>query len=210
VDYEIYLVPVYSSTNALIFKWVGEVWEESRLSIMNGRVQCGGETTQFIEVSLPKDIFNSDSISLIVFSSTLGEWYEDPQPAQDAVPSDPATYNTPHWGQSNANTLTQFVTVHKVGIEETTGQKIASPILFQNKPNPVIKKTIISYFLPDKQHVSIKIYDISGREIKVLIEGEQVAGKHSIIWKPDVPNGIYFCKMNTKGYKKANKIILLR
>jgi hypothetical protein len=209
VDYEIYLRPVYDSTDALLFKWI-EGWEYGPLSMIGGRVQCGGKVSQFIELSLPKDVFGSDSISLIVFSSTLGEENMDPQPAQDAVPSDPATYNTPHWGQSNANTLTKFVTFRKVGIEETTKQKIVSPILFQNRPNPVIKKTIISYFLPYKQHVSIKIYDISGREVKVLVEGKQVAGRHSVIWNPEVSSGIYFCKMTTKEYRKENKIILLR
>ena len=77
-------------------------------------------------------------------------------------------------------------------------------------PNPFNSSTSISYQLPAESDVTITILDISGREIKTLINGTVRAGYHQTIWNADVPSGIYICRMETDGYIKSIKLLLTR
>jgi len=71
-------------------------------------------------------------------------------------------------------------------------------MLSQNFPNPFNSRTIIKYSLPDAGNISIKIFDIIGQEITTLIDQEQSAGEHYILWHGknrsgnDVASGVYF------------------
>jgi flagellar hook assembly protein FlgD len=64
-------------------------------------------------------------------------------------------------------------------------------------PNPFNPETIISYSLPKSQKVSLKIFDITGKEIITLVKGKMDAGNHQIIWNAHnqigepISSGIY-------------------
>lgn len=69
--------------------------------------------------------------------------------------------------------------------------------LFQNYPNPSNPSTIISYALPLKSNVTMKVYDALGREVRTLVNENQNAGNHTVIFNvSDLPSGVYFtaCK----------------
>lgn len=82
--------------------------------------------------------------------------------------------------------------------------------LFQNSPNPFNSSTIIKYHLPEKTTVKLKIFNIMGQEVKTLVNSDQSAGRHSIIWHGDnnsnsgVTSGVYFYQL------EAGKTILNR
>ena len=88
--------------------------------------------------------------------------------------------------------------------------------LTNNYPNPFNPSTTIEYGISKDSWVSINIYDISGRLIKVLINEMQKAGNYRICWDgkdhkgKDVASGIYFCKLNTEKYERTIKLVLLR
>ncbi len=88
--------------------------------------------------------------------------------------------------------------------------------LFQNYPNPFNPTTLISYALPKTSHVSIKIYDMLGREVKTLINTEQNAGVNSIQWNGDnnygskVSSGTYIFMIKAGEFTQAKKMILLK
>ncbi|NOY96724.1 MAG: T9SS type A sorting domain-containing protein [Chlorobi bacterium] len=65
------------------------------------------------------------------------------------------------------------------GIENLKETGVA---LFQNYPNPFKNQTTIDYQLPKLANVSLKIYDVMGREIETLVSGNRAAGKYSIQW----------------------------
>lgn len=83
--------------------------------------------------------------------------------------------------------------------------------LYQNQPNPFVTSTMIRYELPERSNVSLKVYDLFGREVTTLFEGEQNAGKYEVEFNgTNLPGGIYFYKMSTKGFSETKKLILLK
>ena len=94
-----------------------------------------------------------------------------------------------------------------------------TPLTFaldQNYPNPFNPSTIISYALPQASHVTIKIYDMLGREIKTLVNSEQNAGILNIQWNGDnnfgskVSTGAYIYMIQAGDFFQAKKMILLK
>ncbi|MBA4407748.1 hypothetical protein C0389_10770 [bacterium] len=86
----------------------------------------------------------------------------------------------------------------------------------QNYPNPFNPSTNIKYALPQNSFVSIKVYDILGREVKTLVNTELPAGNHSIIWKGDdndgqsISSGTYFYKIQSDNFSQVKKMILMK
>ncbi len=68
--------------------------------------------------------------------------------------------------------------------------------LEQNYPNPFNPSTTINYQLPEENFVTLKIYNLIGKEISTLVNGKQQAGSYNITFKAsDLPSGIYFYKL---------------
>ncbi len=81
----------------------------------------------------------------------------------------------------------------------------------QNYPNPFNPVTIINYQLPIKNFVSIKVYDILGREIKTLVNEEKQAGSYSVAFDASqFSSGVYLYQLKTGNFIKTMKMILLR
>lgn len=84
-------------------------------------------------------------------------------------------------------------------------------VLNQNYPNPFNARTTISYILPKESSVRIEIADILGRIVDILVEKEQVAGKHEVTWDAgDRPSGVYFYRIKADEFSQAKKMILLK
>ena len=85
-------------------------------------------------------------------------------------------------------------------------------ILNQNYPNPFNPTTLISYSLPSSGNVSLKVYDVLGKEVKTLVNGFQQAGLHSISFNASaLPSGVYFYRMEAANrFTSVKKMILLR
>lgn len=83
--------------------------------------------------------------------------------------------------------------------------------LLNNFPNPFNNRTKIQYFLPEKMHITLKVYNLLGEEIKVLIDGEQDAGFYSIDFDASqLSTGIYFYKIFSKKIHESKKMILIK
>ncbi|MEO8664016.1 MAG: T9SS type A sorting domain-containing protein [Ignavibacteria bacterium] len=81
----------------------------------------------------------------------------------------------------------------------------------QNFPNPFNPNTKINYELPESGIASIKIYDINGKEIKMLFEEFKTAGYYSIDFNAgDIPSGTYFYKLDLNGNSVSGKMVLLK
>jgi hypothetical protein len=85
-----------------------------------------------------------------------------------------------------------------------------------NYPNPFNPETTISYSLKSEEHVVIDIYNIRGQKVKTLVDEQQTAGYHTVVWNGrdsndrSVASGVYFSRMRTGKFTSAKKMILLK
>ncbi|MCP4582666.1 MAG: T9SS type A sorting domain-containing protein [candidate division Zixibacteria bacterium] len=80
-----------------------------------------------------------------------------------------------------------------------------------NYPNPFNATTIISYELAEHLSVSIDVYNILGQKVTTLINRNQVAGQHHVIWNADnFPSGVYFYKLQADDYIETKSMLLLK
>jgi hypothetical protein len=85
--------------------------------------------------------------------------------------------------------------------------------LYQNYPNPFNPETTIKYDLPRQEYVTLKIYDILGREVITLVNKEQSAGKYEVIFNTSkyyLASGIYICRLNAGNFSEVRKMLLLK
>ena len=83
--------------------------------------------------------------------------------------------------------------------------------LFQNYPNPFNPTTQIEYSLPKAAEVSLKIYDILGRQVAVLAKGTKKAGNYRITWNAsNMASGIYIYQLKVDDVIKSRKMLLLK
>lgn len=84
-------------------------------------------------------------------------------------------------------------------------------ILNQNYPNPFNPSTIIEFSVPYSTFVTLKIYDILGREIAILFSQYTVGGSHSVQWDASkFPSGVYYYRLSVDGILKTKQLVLLR
>ena len=81
--------------------------------------------------------------------------------------------------------------------------------LSQNYPNPFNPSTIINYSVPSKSFVTIKVYDVLGKEVATLVNGEKAAGNYQIVFNADkLASSVYLCIMNAGNAVITRKLIL--
>ncbi|MFH0733825.1 MAG: T9SS type A sorting domain-containing protein [bacterium] len=98
-----------------------------------------------------------------------------------------------------------------VSVEKITGEVPNSFVLKQNYPNPFNPSTTISFSLPKQEFVTIKIYDILGKEIATLVNEELGAGNYNKAWNAEnYSSGIYFCRFNAGSFLETRKMNLLK
>jgi hypothetical protein len=83
--------------------------------------------------------------------------------------------------------------------------------LFQNYPNPFNPSTNISFNLPAKSFVSLKVYDLLGREVAALAAQTMSAGTHALQWNAGkMPSGVYFYRLKAGTFTQTKKLVLLK
>jgi hypothetical protein len=83
--------------------------------------------------------------------------------------------------------------------------------VYQNYPNPFNPTTYISYDIPVKSNVVIKVYNVLGSEVAALVNEEKLPGRYLVEFNaPHLPSGIYFYSINAGEYKSIKKMILLK
>jgi len=87
---------------------------------------------------------------------------------------------------------------------------------YQNYPNPFNPTTTFPYSLKEEVKVTVKIFNLFGKEIATLVDKIQPAGYQSVTWNGTdhfgnpAPNGIYICQMIAGGFNKSQKMVLMK
>jgi hypothetical protein len=97
------------------------------------------------------------------------------------------------------------------GVHEPVAQVPEGFELRQNYPNPFNPNTAVSFELGALSSVSLRVYDILGREVATLVEGRMEAGEHTVRWNATgQAGGVYFYRLDAEGYRAARKMVLIK
>ena len=84
-------------------------------------------------------------------------------------------------------------------------------VLNQNYPNPFNPSTVISYQIPQNSFVTLKVYNILGKEVATLVNEQQTAGKYNFNFKANnLASGIYIYKLTAGSFTSVKKLTLLK
>ena len=194
---------IFKSTNA------GNSWTDVTDQIpANLFINC-----IIVQDDFPNDVYIGTDIGVFYSATGGGNWQDYSVNLPNVIVSEleinnisgkirAATYGRGLW-ESRLNQTTVFVEEeHKI---PTAFQ------LIQNYPNPFNPSTIIGYDLPKEGMVSIKIYDMLGREVKTLINEEKSTGSYNINFDASgLPSGVYFYRLQAGSFTETKKLVLLR
>ncbi len=94
---------------------------------------------------------------------------------------------------------------------QTTANLPMEYSLEQNRPNPFNAETLIRFALPQAGKVSLKVYNIEGREVATLVQGVVSAGYHRVNWNAaSESSGVYFFVLKTNGFSQTKKCVLIK
>jgi hypothetical protein len=177
------------------------------------------------------NIVNGSNAAYIAFGEALG-WMEMPPMSgtytlmdvhgagaqrSDPKAGDPADYPYGHGPQGDVIRIYNYVRlVRDAGTTTSVGEnnKTTSPdnlVLYQNYPNPFNPTTNINYKIASSGFVSLKVYDLTGKEIDTLINKYQNAGEYSVKFDgSDLSSGVYLYYLTSQGYRAARKFVLLK
>lgn len=89
-------------------------------------------------------------------------------------------------------------------------------VLSQNYPNPFNSQTVIEYVINQPTFVQLKVFNISGKEVRTLVQGYKTRGKYEIVWNGknniggEVTSGVYIYQFNTNFKTERKKLIMLK
>ncbi|HQT91109.1 MAG TPA: T9SS type A sorting domain-containing protein, partial [Candidatus Kryptobacter bacterium] len=83
--------------------------------------------------------------------------------------------------------------------------------LSQNFPNPFNPTTVIRFNLPKMEEVSLKVYDILGRQVALLLDERLAAGDHTITFDGRLlPSGVYLYVLRSQNRLETRRMVLLK
>jgi hypothetical protein len=83
--------------------------------------------------------------------------------------------------------------------------------LHQNYPNPFNPTTTISYDVMTASQLSLKVYDLLGREVAILFEGPQTPGRHIVTFDArNLASGVYLCRLSTAMFSTTSRLLLMK
>jgi len=166
-----------------------------------------GTWSQEITVVPPLHAHASDTDTVVVIAAYCNHLGICVPEIGDCV--DPNVWNsTPYYSVD-----TTFLTFPEgTGVEDLPSANYLS----QNYPNPFNPVTTISFGVKHASHVSLRIYDVMGRLVRVLVDERKPAGRYDVCWDGRDDNGkkaataVYFMRLEVGGFCETKKLVLLR
>jgi hypothetical protein len=96
-------------------------------------------------------------------------------------------------------------------VENKSKQTLSTFFLNQNYPNPFNPSTTISFTIPSRSLVTLKVFDLLGKEVTTIFSKEISAGNHSTQWNAsNIASGVYFYRLQSGSFVDIKKLLLLR
>jgi hypothetical protein len=87
-----------------------------------------------------------------------------------------------------------------------------SYVLHQNSPNPGRPFTTIAFDLPRATHVTLRVFDLTGRRVVTLADGQYPPGRHTVSWTggAGLLSGAYFYRLDAEGFSQTRKMLVVK
>ena len=96
-------------------------------------------------------------------------------------------------------------------VESTENEIPEEYTLSQNYPNPFNPATTINFSIPQSGHVTLKVFDVLGREAVALIDGQKNKGRYSVtLTLQNYPSGVYYYRLEYENRILAKKMVLIK
>jgi len=123
-----------------------------------------------------------------------------------------------HWPSGGVQVLTGLIANRAYTVEEDfttsverTREVPADYALYHNYPNPFNPSTTIEFAVPEVSQVTIKIYDILGREIVTLVDARYQPGRYKVVFEAgQLASGLYLYRIQANAFRKTRKFLLLK
>ncbi len=114
-------------------------------------------------------------------------------------------------GLDTVSTVNSWTNTITTDVHDISGGVSKSFELHQNYPNPFNPTTNISYDIPRISKVTLKVYDVLGRQVATLVNGERTPGQYQVTFDgADLPSGVYFYRLTAGSYTSLKKLVLLK
>jgi rhamnogalacturonyl hydrolase YesR len=178
-----------SSENNAILTWKDRSYNADYF-VVERKKEDENSFTQIAELSKGIESFTDTTIT------TSGKYYYRAKAVSDTSSSD--------------YTKIDSVTVTITSVEEDEGSNLDYR-LYQNYPNPFNPETTIKFSVPRSSHVKLELYDILGKEIKVLLDERKQAGTYEVNFDgSSYPSGNYMVALSAGNFRNVLKITLLK
>jgi len=114
---------------------------------------------------------------------------------------------------TNWNCLSDYEATGTIGITPISNTVPINYILEQNYPNPFNSETVIKFDIPKSENIEIKMYDMLGREVAVLLNEYKTSGSYKINFNSNLYNltsGIYFYVLKAGNYSNTKKLVYIK
>lgn len=124
-----------------------------------------------------------------------------------------------HPSEAGHHAMAEAVDLKLFGASDTTltgmGERSADQpgnfSLLQNYPNPFNPATVIKYNLPKSSHVTIKLFDVIGKFVAVLVDEQKNAGSYQVTLNDSgLASGVYLYQLNAGNFMESKKLVLLK
>jgi enterochelin esterase-like enzyme len=147
-------------------------------------------------------------------------------PFRDVLQAKGYDYASKEWHEGHSagsfrahfdNALEFLIPANPTGVQGYHGRYLAKGFeLFQNYPNPFNPSTAIRFALPEASEVVVKIFTLTGSEVRTFVSGQYQVGVHTVNWNGRdnngqlVASGVYLYQVQAGSFKQVRKMSLLR
>jgi hypothetical protein len=98
---------------------------------------------------------------------------------------------------------------YQTGLSVARDQAPQGEHLLQNFPNPFNPSTQIRFVIPSAGWAILRVYNLVGQEVAMLVNGVMSVGEHSVLWDArSFPSGVYICRLQSGSRFEVKKLIL--
>ena len=209
-------VKIQTTTDTALTGFINDNWT----NVYSANYSIPGTGLQYIILQTP---FEWDGVNNLLvemcFENTVnyvatrvrGSWIQNHRFCYEMHDISSACTTFQNAARTNYRPNVCFTIELPVKINNNTGNYPTNFKLLQNYPNPFNPVTRISYEIPKQGFVTLKIYDILGKEVKNLVNEMKSLGSYSVDFDASaLPSGVYLYRLECNGYSETKKMLMIK